>query len=218
MKSKYRYLMVVMVAFAASIFCVNSVVAQDMEYSYYPAPEASNAPKIRIEWGVGIGGSYTGIQSVSTEDVKLSPRLGITGHLDVALRIGRHFAIESEVIYEGASIMAASKSMEHRVKTRTVDIPILLSLRMLNHRIRVSAGPLFTVMSKSEYTDNGDVMFYGPVHPTWNIAAGVGVGITRNFIIEARYIYALTDSVNQFGGIEFTTRPYRVTAGVTLMF
>ena len=144
--------------------------------------------------GLGLGGSYTGIQRVSTPYVSLSPRLGIAGHLDMAVCFGKYFAIESEIIYEGASIMAATKSMDHRIKTRTVDIPILLSLRMLDNRIRVNVGALFTVMSNAEYAHNGDTMFYGPVHPTWNIAAGFGVGITRNFIFEARYIYALKDT------------------------
>jgi hypothetical protein len=186
-----------------------------MSFSYYPSDDL---PKVRIEWGVGVGGSYTGIQRVSTPDVNLSPRLGIAGHLDMAVCFGKYFAIESEIIYEGASIMAATKSVDRRIKTRTVDIPVLLSLRLLNSRIRVNAGPLFTVMSSAEYTEGGNAMFYGPVHPTWNIAAGIGVGLTRHFILEARYVYALKDSVNQFGGIDFTTRTYRVTAGVTLLF
>ena len=210
-----KYSIAIYIMVISSLISTHNAVAQEMDYSYYPAQDA---PRVYVEWGVGIGATYTSMQSISTEDVGISPRLGLAGHLDMALCVGRHFAIESEIAYEGASIMAKSKSMEHRVKTRTVDVPVLLSLRLFNKRLRVSAGPLFTVMSKAEYTDNDEVMFYGPVHPTWNIAAGVGVGITRHFIIEARYIYALKDCVNQFGGIDFTTRPYRITAGVTLLF
>ena len=215
LKSKYRYIVVAAVAMVTSVACANTALAQGMEYAYYPGDDL---PKVRIEWGVGVGGSYTGMQSVSTPHVNISPRLGIAGHLDMAVCFGNYFAIESEIIYEGASIMAATKSMEHRIKTRTIDIPVLASLRLLNSRIRVNAGPLFTVMSSAEYANNGDTMFYGPVHPTWNIAAGLGVGITRHFIIEARYIYALKEGINQFGGMDFITRTYRVTAGVTLLF
>ncbi|MBO7199215.1 MAG: PorT family protein [Alistipes sp.] len=215
LKSKYKSIIVVVATVVSSIICMDTAAAQEMHYSYYPSDDL---PKVRIEWGLGLGGSYTGIQRVSTPYVSLSPRLGIAGHLDMAVCFGKYFAIESEIIYEGASIMAATKSVDRRIKTRTVDIPVLLSLRLLNSRIRVNAGPLFTVMSSAEYTEGGNAMFYGPVHPTWNIAAGIGVGLTRHFILEARYVYALKDSINQFGGFDFTTRTYRVTAGVTLLF
>ena len=106
----------------------------------------------------------------------------------------------------------------HKVKTTTIDIPLLLSVRLANSRVRINAGPLFTVMSRAEYTEGGELMFFGPAYPTWNVAAGVGVGITRHCIIEARYIYGLKDSINQFGGVEFSTRTYRITAGVTMLF
>jgi hypothetical protein len=99
-----------------------------------------------------------------------------------------------------------------------MDIPVLLSLRMINNRLRLSAGPLFTVMSRAEYTHEGEIMFFGPVSPTWNVAAGVGIGITRHLVIEARYVLPLKESINQFDGIEFNTRSHRITAGLSLLF
>ena len=99
-----------------------------------------------------------------------------------------------------------------------MDIPVLLSLRMANNHIRLNAGPLFTVMSRAEYTENGNTMFFGDMSPTWNLAAGVGIGLSRHLIIEARYVHPLKSCVNQFDGIELSTRSYRVTAGLTLLF
>lgn len=215
-----RGIMVVIVTVVA-LLSTTRVAAQHthQDYTFHPIDgQHHEAPKIRMEWGVGIGGTYTGIRSISTSEVKLQPRFGFQGHLDIAVCFGRNFALETEIAYEGGSIDAATEQVEHRVRTRTIDIPVLLSLRLANNRIRISAGPAFTVMSRTEYTHEGEVMFYGPMQPTWNIAGGVGIGLGRNFVIEARYIHALTETVNQFQGIEFGTRPYKITAGVTVLF
>ena len=215
MKSKLRDIIVAIVAAFVLMASGTEATAQSSEYSYYSHEET---PKVRMEWGVGVGATYTGVKSISTDIVSLKPRLGLAGHFDMALRIGRNFAVETEIHYEGGSISVATPKVEHKVRTRTMDIPVLLSLRMANNRIRLSAGPLFTVMSRAEYTQDGEIKFFGPTNPTWNVAAGVGIGLTRHLLIEARYVHPLKSSINQFDGIEFNTRSYRVTAGLTLLF
>ena len=215
MKSKLRDIIVAIVAAFVLMASGTESTAQSSEYSFYSHEET---PKVRMEWGVGVGATYTGVKSISTDIVSLKPRLGLAGHFDMAVRIGRNFAVETEIHYEGGSISVATPKVEHRVRTRTMDIPVLLSLRMANNRIRLSAGPLFTVMSRAEYTLNSETMFFGSLYPTWNLAAGVGVGIGRHLVIEARYVHPLKSSINQFDGIEFNTRSYRVTAGLTLLF
>lgn len=215
MKDIFRHIVVVLALFVASLWSAEEANAQGMDYTYYPESEA---PKVHMEWGFGAGVSYTGTQHISTDIVKLNPRMGLGAHFDMAVCFGRNFAIETEIYYDGASIQAATPKTNHRVKTTTIDIPLLLSLRMAKSRVRINAGPLFTVMSRAEYTEGGELMFFGPVYPTWNVAAGIGVGVTRKLFIEARYIYALKDGINQFGGVEFSTRPYRITAGVTVLF
>lgn len=215
MKSKLRDIIVAIVAAFVLMASGTEATAQSSEYSFYSHEET---PKVRMEWGVGVGATYTGVKNISTDIVSLKPRLGLAGHFDMALRIGRNFAVETEIHYEGGSISVATPKVEHKVRTRTMDIPVLLSLRMANNRIRLSAGPLFTVMSRAEYTQDGEIKFFGPTNPTWNVAAGVGIGLTRHLLIEARYVHPLKSSINQFDGIEFNTRSYRVTAGLTLLF
>ena len=215
MKSKLRDIIVAIVAAFVLMASGTEATAQSSEYSFYSHEET---PKVRMEWGVGVGATYTGVKSISTDIVSLKPRLGLAGHFDMALRIGRNFAVETEIHYEGGSISVATPKVEHRVRTRTMDIPVLLSLRMANNRIRLSAGPLFTVMSRAEYTQDGEIKFFGPTNPTWNVAAGIGIGLTRHLVLEARYVHPLKSSINQFDGIEFNTRSYRVTAGLTLLF
>ena len=174
--------------------------------------------KVRTEMGIGIRGVYTGVQSMSSESVALRPRIGFGANFDFAVLFGRHFAIEAEVGYGGGSIDVANDKLQRRVRTRTVDIPVLLSARLADQRVRISAGPMFTVLSSAEYTVDGEKRLFGPTHPTVNIAAGVGVRLGRYFVIEARYIHPLKESLNQYEGEEFTTKSHRITLGVALQF
>ncbi len=174
--------------------------------------------KVRTEMGIGVRGVYTGVHSMSSESVAMRPRIGIGANFDFAVLFGNHFAIEAEVGYGGGSIDVANSKIERRVKTSTVDIPLLLSARLANQRVRISVGPMFTVLSSAEYTVEGEKRLFGPTHPAVNMAAGVGVGLGRYFIIEARYIHPLKRSLNQFEGEEFTTQSHRITLGVALKF
>lgn len=215
-----RTICVVMVAMGVVGGYCNEANAQpyfySTDYAYTPMP--TSASRVHTEWGIGIGGVHTTIINHTATGLTLAPRIGFSGHLDMAVCIGRNFAIETEIGYDGGSLTAARGDERHRVKTRTVNIPVLLSLRMLNSRIQINGGPLFTVMSKADYTCDGEAMMFGPLYPTWNIAGGISIGLSRHLLIEARYIHGLKDNINQFEGQEFSTRTRRITAGVTLIF
>lgn len=174
-------------------------------------------PRLGTEWGVGIGAAYSMLDADS-DPATLNPRLGYQGHLHMGLLFGRNFALEVELCYSGSSIRAEQLSLDRKIRLTTIDIPVLLSFRVLNSRLQLDLGPVFTVRSSAEYTLDSETKFFGPVYPTWNLAAGVGVRLFRNLMLDVRYIYPLTTTTNQFEGNEFTMRTSRVTGGLTLMF
>lgn len=186
--------------------------------------EAQLIGKIRTEWGVGVGVGYTFAKVVSAAPVQIAPRVGLQAHADIAVRFGRFLALETEIIYTGSSMDVATALDEHRVRCSTLDIPVLLGVRALGGRIRVNCGPMFTVLSKGEYMDDGEEMMFGQVAPTWGLTAGLSVGLGRHFRIYARYIMPLESVTNQFGGtpgapgLEFETRYDRIMAGLTVSF
>lgn len=190
-----------------------STSAQEM--SLYPKFEKH---KISTEMGVGVTGSYTGIYGVTTDNVALRPRFGIGAKIDFAVVLAKYFALGTEVAYSGGSIDVANSHFERRVRTNSIDIPILLSLHLADHKVRISAGPQFSVMSKAEYTRDGEKMLFGPISPTYNIAAEVGVRLGKFFVIKARYVQPLQTTLNQFEGEEFSMRAYRISLGVGLVF
>lgn len=219
--------------FAAIIIlmlCINTeAMAQcscEVANHYHGYKIETQKRKIHTEFGIGIGAVYTGIKSISSTNILVKPRYGFQGHVDMAICFGNNFAIETEIAYEGGSTDAIYKNFERRVKTRGVDIPLMASLRIINNRIRISAGPLFSVMSNAEYSIHGNTYLFGAVSPTFNLAAGVGLRIGKHSIIEARYVYPIHKTINQFGsmtgepdsGLEFEMQNYKISAGITLLF
>lgn len=210
-----RWLKYIFVSIVAIYICAIGNDASAQEFGFYSQNEE---PKVSTEMGIGVSGAYTGIYGVTTESVALRPRVGIGAKLDFAVIFGNHFAIGTEVAYGGGSVDVANSRIERRVRTNNIDIPIFLSLRLANKRVQISVGPQFSVMSRAEYTQNSEKMLFGPMYPTYNIAAEVGVRAGKYFMIKARYVHPLQTTLNQFEGEEFSMRAYRISLGVGLIF
>ena len=192
----------------------------------YPNPfmlEEREQSLVGTEWGVGLGGVYTGFSRVSAEDVALNSRLSIQGHMNMALTVGRYFAVESGLIFEKGGIDAEYRGKRYDISTSTFEMPLLLSLRLWDGVFRANVGVMFGLMSNSGYADGKESYMFGTVTPTWNLAAGLGVRVMPNVVVELRYSHALQDGVNQLGatnkgaGMDFTTRTHKVMLGVSLL-
>ena len=177
-----------------------------------------NRNGVKTEMNIGVGGVYTMLQPHSA-DVVLKPNLGYQGSVQLALVLGKTVGIQTEVCYSGSSVDVSLTNMDFKrtVRTSTIDIPVFLSLRLLNI-VRLNIGPQFTVMNRAEYSVDGVTQFFGPLYPTFNVAGGLGVKLFGNLMLEARYVYPLGLGSNQFMGHEFETMSSRVTAGLTLIF
>lgn len=218
MVSMKRVLRSVAVALLALVLSM-SAMAQTTHDVHDHDHDHDHAPKLGTEWGVGIGGVYS-MLDYSSEAVQLNPRIGYEGHLHMGLLIGRSFAVEVELCYSGGSVVAkhAASELERKIRTTTIDVPVLLSLRVFGGRLQFDLGPTFTVRSSAEYTLESDTQFFGPLYPTWNLTAGVGVRLFGNLMLDVRYTHPLADTHNHFVGNEFKMRTRRATAGLTLMF
>lgn len=203
-----------------------SVAGARVAAQEYPNPFTlyeEEQSKVTTEWGVGIGGVYTGFSRISSDAVTLNSRPSIQGHVDMGVVIGRHFGIESALIFERGGIDAKYRGRGYDITTTAFEMPLLASLRLWNGALRVNAGVQFGLISNGGYLDGRDSYMFGTVTPTWNIATGIGVLVMPNIVMELRYTHALQDGANQLGatnnsaGFDFTTRTYKVMLGVSLL-
>lgn len=214
---KQRAIKTLITVVVAMFFAVGGASAQLPSLGSAAAEAVGAALGLRTEWGIGLKGVYTGVESLSP-NITVAPRIGFGAQFDMALRIGRRFAIETEVGYERGTLMVGNGVEQFKVKTTTMDIPVLVSLRLLGRMIRISAGPLFSVMNKAQYVNDDNIaMEFGALHPTTNVMASAGVCVGR-ILVEARYVQSLKKTLNYFEGEEFNLRSRRITVGVTALF
>lgn len=216
-----RNIVAVIAVVVATILC-DRAMAQEYSYPFLEIQDESS--KLKMEWGVGVGGVYTGVNHVSAPDVTLRSRLGFEGHLNMGVVFGKHFAVESELLLQKARLDTQKGEKIYDVHSTTLMMPIMLSLRMWDETVRFSGGVSFGILSNGDYLDGRDIFMFGAITPTWNLAAKVGVYVARMVLVELRYSYALQDNINQLGGrlhqtgVDFATRTNRVSLGATILF
>ena len=147
---------------------------------------AAQRPRTRLEWGV-LGGinvpDYTTNMTKADVKNKMGWQVGITTAVDLGI-----IGIEPQILYvrQGIRILPEGLSEEMNVKSRSVDVPILVSLRLLKP-FRVYAGPVFTVLNDCKRKSGDDLLDFGRVRPTLSYTVGAGVVLLRHLLIDVRY-------------------------------
>ncbi|MBE6210946.1 MAG: PorT family protein [Rikenellaceae bacterium] len=177
--------------------------------------------RLRTEWGL-TGAAYYNTFKISKAPSGLHAKaqIGYGGGLHMALKIGRFFAVQPEINYQYTTFKVGfdSAKKSHKVKSHTVDIPVLLSLRFGNV-FRVNAGPLFTLMNNCFYMDaNNEKQMFGNTRPTFGYSAGVAVVLFRGLLIDARYTGYFKSSLNNFDGKEFNSNLNSISLKVGYLF
>ncbi|WP_300738738.1 outer membrane beta-barrel protein [uncultured Alistipes sp.] len=150
------------------------------------ASAAAQRPRTRLEWGV-LGGinvpDYTTNMTKADVKNKMGWQVGITTAVDLGI-----IALEPQILYvrQGIRILPEGLSEELNVKSRSVDVPILVSLRLLKP-FRVYAGPVFTVLNDCKRKSGDDLLDFGRVRPTLSYTVGAGVVLLRHLLIDVRY-------------------------------
>lgn len=217
---KCRLLHRVVLAVVATMLSVGAMAQSP--HDGHPADSEVHKPKIRTEWGAGVALSYSMLKPKG-DAVTLKPKLGYQGHLQMGLIFTDHIVLETHLTLGGGSVFVkhnAHEDLGHTVRTTTFDIPVLCSLRAMNHRLQLDFGPVFTVRSDGRYTHNGETGFFGQVYPTFNGMVGVTLCLSHCFMLDVAYIFPLGTTHNHFIDPlgEFTMRASRATVGFSVIF
>ena len=118
-------------------------------------------------------------------DATLGWQVGLVSRVNLPM-----FHIQPEILfnmhrYDLESNADGGNISQAEVKLNTVDVPIMLGLRLL--MLRFQAGPVFNLMTETKVKNNrGESYFVDIDRPSVSFAAGVGVDIWK-FNIDARY-------------------------------
>ncbi|WP_295937928.1 porin family protein [uncultured Alistipes sp.] len=146
---------------------------------------AQRGPRVRVEWGV-LGGINIPDYTTSMSGTDIKNKLGWQAGIVTAVNFGA-WAIEPQILYvrQGLRIRPEGEK-ELNVKSNSIDVPILVSLRLLNP-VRFYAGPVFTVMNDCKRKSGGDLLDFGRIRPTMSFTAGAGVKLLGHMLIDLRY-------------------------------
>ncbi len=166
------------------VLCLGAAVAQNYNEPYRERSAQRRGPRARVEWGVLVGLNVPDY-STSDEWVDVKDKLGWQVGLATAVNFGA-FAIEPQIIYVRQGMNLHADGLSYRVKTNSIDVPVLFSLRMLRP-LRIYAGSVFTVMNDCKQKTGGDLVDFSRLRPTVSGAIGIGVAIMPRMVVDLRY-------------------------------
>ena len=145
--------------------------------------------RVTTEFGVLAGGSYAWLKTSRPDGMTaaFSQNYALGASLQFRLNVGKYFGIQPEVTYNYSTIKIQDEqnSFTSKVKCNTVQIPVLLSLRLA--MFRINAGPVFTIMDDPHYMVGSTKMLFGKIYPTVTYTAGIGLRVLRHMMIDVRY-------------------------------
>lgn len=119
-----------------------------------------------------------------SSDATLGWQVGLVSRVNLPM-----FHIQPEILFNmhryDLEANAGGSVSKAEIKVNTVDVPVMLGLRLL--MLRFQAGPVFNLMTETKVKNNRGASHYVDIdRPTVSFAAGVGVDIWKlNF--DARY-------------------------------
>lgn len=183
--------------------------------------------KLSTEWGFVAGVSYPWMNYDINDHptLTLRPKMGFSAGAHMALKFGRTFALQPELLYNYTPVRAADPSakFDTRIKSHSLQVPVMLSVRVW--ALRFNAGPVITLTENPVYKDNdGEKVMFGRIYPTFSYTVGAGVCIMRHLLIDLRYNGRFNKSHNflsydaSHDGFEFKTSTHNVQLKIGYLF
>ena len=212
MNVKLRYWVLLIVAIMGFV-----LPSQAQTLSYRDAVWQSPKSKTSAEMGIMVGASYM-LSSPRVDDITLNPKLGIRGALAMSMCWNGGVALQLELGYAYNKIDARRDGgKEYEVKAGVMEVPIIFSYRGL-WPVRFNVGPVLSLAGAGRYDLPTERIEFGRLRPTLGYMAGLGINLTRNLLIDARYTGSLVDTYNYFEGGEFHMRSHWLTLSIGYMF
>ncbi len=147
--------------------------------------EKRRKPRVRVEWGV-LAGLSAPNYSTNVDVEHVENKLGWQAGISMAVNFGA-IAVEPQILYvrQGLRIQPEG-GKELNLKSGSIDVPILASLRVL-HPVRLFVGPVLTLMNNCKQKSGDDLLEFGRIRPTLSYTVGVGAVVRRHLLLELRY-------------------------------
>lgn len=191
--------------------------AQQSEYARY-ARFLNEGDRLHrnMEMGVSLGASYLTLDS-STNEVSLSPKLGVRAALEMSLVWDEKYALQMEVAYQSNKADVARGVRELELRSNIVEVPLMFSYRGLQP-VRIGVGVVLSPIASGRYETEFERLEFGQLRQTVGYVADVGVRLTQHLMLDARFVGSFGKMDNYFEGVEFQTQGWSLSFSVGYMF
>lgn len=172
----------------------------------------NRTPSRMVEMGVTIGATYLNTVP-KVNDITLEGKVGLRAALMMSMCWQEAYALQMEIGYVHNKIDGKRGHSGQQVRSNVVEVPIMFSYRALGP-VRLNLGPVLSLASSGRYDTAVEVIEFGRLRPTLGLTAGVGVELSRHWLVDARFTANLNDTDHYFEGLEFKARSW--WAGLSL--
>lgn len=138
-----------------------------------------------LEWGIKAGVNFPRY-SIPGPEFDVENKLGWQAGIEIACKF-RYFAVGPEINFMRQTVKISHSELgTKRVKTNSVDVPLVFSVRALPF-LRIDLGPVFTLMNDCKFSDGNVDMSFGRLRPSVSYMAGLGIRIGARTLIDLRY-------------------------------
>lgn len=152
-----------------------------------------------VGFGIRAGASVRSME-MRGDSFRARPSAGFNAAMYTDIRLCRFYRISDEsgicirpegVFTQTTGQVSFAEGAQARVRMRSVDIPVLVSLKL--GPVRLYGGPALTATHKCVSRDEQQLDM-ADVRPFVNYTAGIGFDMGRHFTVDIRYEGAFRDS------------------------
>lgn len=147
-------------------------------------PSQGLCRKLPVEWGVMAGINVPGYSTDAT-DAEVKNRMGWQVGLFASIKLGL-VSIDPQLFYVHQKFRLHADDDTYRLKARSVDLPVTVSLRPLP-LLRLYAGPVVTLSENCRRMGGGRTQQVDRVRSTISYTAGIAVKPLRHLFFDLRY-------------------------------
>lgn len=165
---------------------VLSAAAQE-EGIFHPDGSCRRRGRLRTEWNVFAGATLSQY-SAHGMSADMSPKAGYHAGFGIGLLLHTNFAVVPELRFSHAAFgMTGRAGGRTSVKGNTLDFPLRFEGRVLHGRLRLYAGPAFTLLDKHRFSYGGQSEEGMHIRPTVTYVAGITGVPVRRMTVDVRF-------------------------------
>lgn len=151
-----------------------------------------------IDFGVKAGANFSNLDGDGIDGDNLT-----SFHAGAVLEVNlfENFSLQPEVLYSSQG----TKLEDEDIKLDYISVPVLAKFYLISDKLSIEAGPQFSFLVNDDVPEVFETKSFD-----FAAIGGLGLNITNNLFVQARYVVGLTDTTKE---AEVTNKVIQLSVG-----